>query len=67
MEAETGSVKYLCTFAEEYNTCKYLDRNTHFCKYENTQCGFRKEIKLNVKSAEKYVRQERWYEKYYKK
>lgn len=69
MAAETGSaeVKYLCTFAEDYNTCKHLDRNTQYCKNENTQCGFRKEIKLDVnKPVEKYVRQERWYEKYYK-
>lgn len=60
-------MKYLCTFAEEYNTCKYLDRNTRYCRCDETKCGFRKEIKFDIIQPTKYIRQERWYEKYYKK
>lgn len=57
-------MKYLCTFAEDYNACKYLDRNTMYCTAENTTCSFRKEVK--IASQNNYVREPRWYEKYYK-
>lgn len=56
-------MKYLCTFAEDYNTCKYLNRNNMYCTAQNTKCGFRKEILIEDPVG--YERKERWYEKYY--
>ena len=54
----------VCTFDESINTCPNYDRDNKQCTTENTVCCFaRKEEEAN---KDKYVRKEKWFEKYYK-
>lgn len=53
--------EYICTLSKELNNCPYFDGTQH-CKSPETSCGM-----LRIQEADKkYVRKERWYEKYYK-
>lgn len=52
----------ICTLKASINKCPYFDNEE--CKAENTQCAFFLQEKETERDA--YVREERWYEKYYK-
>lgn len=49
----------LCTFDEDINTCPNYDRAKKKCTAKDTKCCFAQQEIIN-----KYVRKERWYEKY---
>lgn len=52
---------YICTLDKEYNECPLFD-GKGFCSAPNRSCGM-----LRIQEEpKKYVRKERWYEKYYK-
>lgn len=51
----------MCTFDENINNCPNYDRTKKECTDSNTKCSFAKE-----KVTNKYMRKERWYEKYVK-
>lgn len=54
----------ICLLSKEINDCPFCDKEKMKCNNELTQCAFqRKEVQDN---GTKYVRKERWYEKYYK-
>lgn len=52
-----------CYLNNEINTCPYYKKENMECK-SPTPCNF---AKNNAKIKNTYMRQERWYEKYYKK
>lgn len=56
-----------CNLAKEVNTCQFCDLENMICNNAeaNNQCAF----KLSEEEVEtnKYIRKERWYEKYYRK
>lgn len=54
--------EHICTLAKEYNHCPHFD-GKQFCTSPETSCG----MLLTQKNPKKYVREERWYEQYYKK
>lgn len=51
----------MCTFDEDINNCPNYDRTKKECTDSNTKCSFAKE-----EVTDKYMRKERWYEKYIK-
>lgn len=51
-----------CTFDLEINNCPFYNKDNNRCVYEK-KCSFQAEDKV----IDRYVRKERWYEKYYKK
>lgn len=53
-----------CTFDEDINECPFYDKKTKLCS-NNNKCSFQESSSSS--NQEKYVRKERWYEKYYKK
>lgn len=56
----------ICLLKSEFNHCEYLGEEQR-CEASHSQCGMC--IKLDYKepdTTKEYVRQERWYEKYYK-
>lgn len=58
-----------CTLLKEMNKCPHCNMETMICCAPNSECAFREEdIKTDgVPLPDKYVRKERWYEKYWKK
>lgn len=52
-----------CTLSADINNCPFCNKEDLTCKNEN-KCAFKEDIKHCNKE---YVRQERWYEKYYRK
>ena len=52
-----------CALDEDINTCQFFIRKNKECMNEKT-CSFQEKEKKNTG---KYVRQERWYEKYWRK
>ncbi len=52
-----------CTLPENINKCPFFDIDFGTCNNGN-KCSYQQEDKSEVK--EKYIRKERWYEKYYK-
>lgn len=61
-------MKYYCTLEEDINSCQFFQREKGLCN-GNPQCGFcvcEKEEEQKVSYNYKYVREPRWYEKYYK-
>lgn len=52
-----------CTLSIEVNNCPFCDRNKMECSNEKS-CAF--QVDENIPTKNKYVRKERWYEKYYK-
>lgn len=52
-----------CTLPADINSCEYFIPEGNHCRNEN-KCSFQD---IPTQSGEKYIRQERWYEKYYKK
>lgn len=53
----------LCTFDEDINQCTFYSREEKKCGMEASTCPYAKEE--NYTPTSKYVRQPRWYEKYY--
>lgn len=61
-------MKYLCTMDADLRQCQLLDQTRKYCAGENVKCSFCEvEQKNNPQNPKGYVRQERWYEKYYRK
>lgn len=56
--------KYRCTLPEDINTCPFCDKDRMECNNKKN-CSF-KENEDDQITKDKYVRQKRWYEKYYK-
>ena len=54
-----------CMLLKEINQCKFCDKNTMTCNNPDTGCAFRDDKRKGT--DKKYVREERWYEKYYKR
>lgn len=54
----------LCMLSADINKCPYF-KDKKYCSVENMQCSMIGEDEQ--KSKEKYIRQPRWYEVYYKK
>ena len=55
-----------CTLPGDINNCQFYDEKNKSCNNQNySQCSFSKSIDPQNKSVG-YVREERWYEKYYK-
>lgn len=52
-----------CTLSVEVNNCPFCNKDNMECN-NNKNCAFQMDKNSPVK--DKYVRQERWYEKYYK-
>ena len=50
-----------CSLSKDINTCPFCDLENMKCN--DGKCAFR----VEDKHTDKYIRQERWYEKYYKK
>lgn len=50
-----------CTMDQDINSCPYYNKLTNSCFYDK-KCSFQKVEEL----TQKYIRKERWYEKYYK-
>ena len=53
-----------CTLSIEINECPFCNKEDMICNKED-KCTFQKDD--NIQPKQKYVRQERWYEKYYRK
>lgn len=53
-----------CTLAADINKCQYFNKETQECNNDE-KCSF--QSKDEEKNVTGYVRQERWYEKYYRK
>ena len=51
-----------CDLDKDINECPFFVRDTEECK-SNNKCSYQG----NAEQSTKYVRKERWYEKYYKK
>ncbi len=62
MEAK---IQYICTLDIPEKTCVRLMNDGVHCD-NHTSCGFCKEENPKDMNKPGYVRQERWYEKYYK-
>lgn len=54
--------EYICTLNKDLNQCPHFDGEQH-CNLPENPCGMLR-IQNNLK---KYIREVRWYEKYYKK
>ena len=54
-----------CTLDKDINTCPYFSKD-EYCSNEN-QCSFQQIDEEKIVENLKYVREERWYEKYYRK
>lgn len=54
-----------CMLLEEINQCKFCDLSNMTCNNPNSSCAFRDD--KTESTSKEYVREERWYEKYYKK
>lgn len=52
-----------CNLPEDVNSCPMFQKDNATCKNQN-KCSY--QVSEEV-IKEKYVRQERWYEKYYRK
>lgn len=56
-----------CLLAKDINTCPFYEPDVEQCTNENTKCTFRiPEDNDKPKERNRYVREPRWYEKYYK-
>jgi len=55
----------ICSLDIEINSCPHLSDDGRTCNSDNSSCTFRKESEA-VEST-KYIRKQRWYDKYYKK
>lgn len=56
-----------CTLEADVNECPYFQSENGLCKRSTPECGFCYEEFSEKKSVNyKYVREPRWYEKYYK-
>lgn len=51
----------VCTLQKEYNHCPYFD-GSQYCTNPKTSCR----MLHTQENHKKYVREKRWYEKYYK-
>lgn len=49
----------------DINQCQYFD-GVRLCNAPHTKCGMLIKLIEEEKSKDKYVRKERWYEKYYR-
>lgn len=58
------STKYVCTLDKTINHCPYFDGNERCTNNgTGTKCGM---LRIVEDVDKKYIRKERWYEKYYK-
>lgn len=57
----------ICTISIEGINCQFAAEDAVHCLGVYTKCGFRKPVSNESETnEEKYVRSERWYEKYYR-
>lgn len=56
----------VCTFPKDINRCEYYDEKNSFCNNPN-KCSYQEDSERVNVVQKKYIRQERWYEKYYRK
>ena len=56
-----------CTLSPDINTCKFYSPSDNSCSNPNEGCTFREDSSKSSELPTGYVREERWYEKYYKK
>ena len=54
----------VCKLSSELNRCSYLGKEQK-CNAPHSNCGMLVKTEEEVKSRSKYIRQPRWYEKYY--
>lgn len=54
-----------CELHPDINKCPHLEPIKGKCNIKNECCGFYDKLKSQIGTG--YVRQPRWYEKYYKK
>ena len=57
----TKKTERICTLSKNLNNCPHFDGEQH-CTSPATTCGM---LRIQEEEA-KYVRKDRWYEKYYK-
>lgn len=58
--------KVICTLDKELNECPYYKADDQSCHSENP-CSFSRSDEEHSPKTGQYIREERWYEKYYKK
>ena len=54
--------KYICILDEKLNKCPNYTENSQ-CSNPSLNCGM---LRIEQTNQAKYIRKERWYEKYYK-
>lgn len=55
------NLNHFCTLEKSINHCSYFDGD-QYCNNPDTSCGM-----LHIEKKKKeYIREERWYEKYYR-
>ncbi len=54
----------ICKLSSELNQCRYLGEKQK-CNAPHSSCGMLIKVEAEEKPRGKYVRQPRWYEKYY--
>lgn len=52
----------ICTMDEDIRDCSYLNPDKRRCDAQSTKCAYQ----MDENAKETYVREPRWYEKYYK-
>lgn len=57
--------KIICTLDKNINQCRFFDASDATCAREEP-CFFGEKKENAGNNNKKYVREERWYEKYYK-
>lgn len=64
---EGALMKFVCKFDLDINECPFFKRESLECCNEK-DCTYREELKnlAKNKADEEYIREPRWYEKYYK-
>lgn len=55
-----------CLLEKEINNCPFYKSDGSLCTNKNTKCSFRGLKDNNLQEKNKYIREPRWYEVYYK-
>ena len=54
-----------CTLPQDINLCPHYDKPNSSCN-NPSNCSFQENVQEDMMPYNGYVRQERWYEKYYR-
>lgn len=57
-------MEWICLLKSDVNQCQYLGENQK-CNAPDSKCGMLVKLKADEPEKDPYVRQPRWYEKYY--